>query len=317
MRTNYAWIMTLALAVLGTPRTSVAAEPVPPKPTPDASAQAIHASAIVLDSHVDIPGPHYATKKLDPGQEQRTLQCDLVKMAAGGVDGVFLAAYVGQGPRDDEGYRQAYADVAAQIAAIRRLAEQLHPDRCALAASPVDVERIVRDGKRAIVIGVENGYAIGTDVENVRRLYAMGARYLTLCHNGHNQLCDSCTPLPRLGDKDSEHGGLSGLGRQVVAEMNRLGMMVDVSHLADASVRDVLAASRTPVIASHCGCRAVYSHRRNLSDEQLRAIAARGGVVQIVTVASFLRSPRSVEKDASAGGPRATFATFSIIWTMP
>lgn len=265
-----------------------------------AKAREIHTRALTLDTHVDIAGPQYATPQLDPGIDHPRLQCDLVKMAAGGVDGVFLAAYVGQGARDAEGYRRAHQAVMEQITAIRRLATQMYPDRCALATEPDDVVRIAQAGKRAILIGIENGYALGTDLSNVARFRDLGVSYITLCHNGHNQVCDSCNPAPKLGDRQAEHGGLSPFGRQVVAEMNRLGMMIDVSHAAASTFRDVVAASKAPVIASHSGCSAICPHPRNLTDEQLRMLRAHGGVIQIVAVGGFLRAPGAERKKAIA-----------------
>ncbi|MBM4094381.1 MAG: hypothetical protein FJ276_33985, partial [Planctomycetes bacterium] len=249
-----------------------------------ARARQIHAAALTLDTHVDIAGPQYATPQLDPGVDHPRLQCDLVKMAAGGVDGVFLAAYVGQRARDAEGYRRAHQTVMDQITAIRRLATAMYPDRCELATTPDDVERNAAVGKRAIMIGIENGYALGTDLSNVARFHDLGVRYITLCHNGHNQICDSCNPAAKLGDQEAEHHGLSPLGRQVVAEMNRLGIMIDLSHAAESTFRDVVAVSKAPVIASHSGCSAVNPHPRNLTDEQLQMLRANGGVIQIVAV---------------------------------
>lgn len=265
-----------------------------------ARAKQIHIRALTLDSHVDIAGPQYATPQLDPGVDDPRLKCDLVKMATGGLDGVFLAAYVPQQARNAQGYRRAYQAAMEKVSAIRRLATSLHPDRCELATTPGDAERIAARGKRAIAIGVENGYALGTDLANVRRLFDLGVRYLTLCHNGHNQICDSCNPAPKLGDKESEHGGLSPFGRQVVAEMNRLGMMIDLSHAAASSFRDVMSASRAPVIASHSGCWALNRHPRNLTDEQLKMLRVNGGVIQIVAVGGFLKPPSPERKKAIA-----------------
>jgi len=214
-----------------------------------AKARQIHARALTLDTHVDIAGPQYATPQLDPGIDHPRLKCDLVKMAAGGVDGVFLAAYVSQQARGAEGYRRAHQAVLDQIAAIRRLATAMYPDRCELATTPDEVVRIAATGKRAIMIGIENGYAVGTDLSNVARFRDLGVRYITLCHNGHNQICDSCNPAAKLGDQEAEHHGLSPFGRQVISEMNRLGIMIDVSHAAASSFRDIVADSKAPVIA--------------------------------------------------------------------
>ena len=265
-----------------------------------AKARQIHALALTLDTHVDIAGPQYATPQLDPGVDHPQLKCDLVKMTAGGVDGVFLAAYVSQQARDAAGYRRADQAVMEQISAIRRLATAMYPDRCELATTPDEVERIAATGKRAIMIGIENGYALGTDLSNVARFRDLGVRYITLCHNGHNQICDSCNPAAKLGDQEAEHHGLSPYGRQVVAEMNRLGIMIDLSHAAASTFRDVVAVSKAPVIASHSGCSALNRHQRNLTDEQLQMLRANGGVIQIVAVGGFLKTPSPERKKAIA-----------------
>ncbi len=252
-------------------------------------AKAIHKKALTLDTHVDIPGTQYATEALDPGIDNPKLKCDLVKMNKGGVDGVFLAVFVGQDKRDAEGYKKAYESAMAKFEAIHRLTEKMYPERCELATSPEDVERIAKTGKRAIMIGVENGFAIGKDASNVERFYNLGARYITLSHNGHNDICDSCNPRKKLGDKKAEHNGLSKFGKKVVAEMNRLGIMADVSHISVKSFHDLIKVSKAPIIASHSGCRALAEHPRNLNDEQLKALARNGGVIQIVAVGGFLK----------------------------
>jgi membrane dipeptidase len=260
-------------------------------------ARAIHQRVLTLDSHVDIAGEHYATEKLDPGIDHPQLRCDLVKMTQGGVDGVFLAVYVPQSSRDAQGYQSASEAAMAKFEAIHRLAETMYPDRCESAVSADQVEAIVARGKKAIMIGVENGYPIGEDLGRLEEFHRLGARYITLSHNGHNQICDSCNPRPQLGDPQSEHGGLSAFGERVVAEMNRLGILIDVSHIARDSFYDVLAVSKSPVIASHSGCRALCDHPRNLDDEQLRALAAHGGVIQIVAYGPFLKPP-SAERNS-------------------
>ncbi len=260
-------------------------------------ARAIHSRIITLDTHVDIAGPEYATDKLDPGTNHPKLQCDLVKMTAGGVDGVFLVVFVAQGPCNEQGYRQAWHAAAEKFEAIHRLVKR-YPERCALATSPDQVRQVARSGKHAVMIGVENGYPIGTDLGKLRECYRLGARYVTLCHNGHNQICDSCNPRKELGDRPSKYHGLSDFGKRVVGEMNRLGMMIDVSHLAPDSFWDVLETSEAPIIASHSGCRALCDHPRNLDDRQLKALAAGGGVIQVVSVGSFLKRPSPQRKVA-------------------
>jgi len=266
-------------------------------------AKLIHEKVLTLDTHVDIPGSRYATEAFDPGIDHPKLKCDLVKMNKGGVDGVFLAAYVRQRKRDAEGYKNAYESAMGKLKAIRRLTEKMYPDRCELVTSPDDVERIAKTGRRVIMIGVENGFAIGKALSNVKKFYNLGVRYITLSHNGHNDICDSCNPRKKLGDKAAEHNGLSKFGEKVVAEMNRLGVMVDVSHVSVKSFYDVIKVSKAPVIASHSGCRGVAEHSRNLYDKQLKALAKNGGVIQIVAYSGFLKqdSPERRKEIKSLG----------------
>jgi len=260
-----------------------------------AEAAKIHQHAITLDSHVDIGGARYATSEMDPGIENPRLKCDLVKMSKGGMDGVFLAVYVGQSPALDEvGFKAAYEAAMVKFEAVHRLTEQMHPDKCTLVTSADGVRKAVKTGKRAIMIGIENGYPIGTDLSLIRKYYDLGARYITLSHSGHNQICDSSGPEQPM------HGGLSEFGGRVVAEMNRLGMMIDVSHVSEKTFWNVLRMSKAPVIASHSGCTALNSHDRNLTDEQLRALARNGGVIQIVALGSFLKADSPERRQAMA-----------------
>ena len=261
-------------------------------------AKLIHKKALTIDTHVDILNAQYATKERDPGIDNPKLKCDLVKMNKGGMDGVFLAVYVEQKKRDAEGYKNAYESAMGQFEAIHRLTEKMYPDRCELATSPGDVERIAKTGKRVIIIGMENGFAIGKDISNVERFYNLGARYITLSHNGHNDICDSCNPRKKLGDKETEHNGLSEFGKKVVTEMNRLGIIADASHISVNSFYDLIKVSKAPIIASHSGCRALADHSRNLDDEQLKALAKNGGVIQIAAVGGFLRLVSSERRKA-------------------
>ncbi|MBN1588813.1 MAG: dipeptidase [Pirellulales bacterium] len=263
-----------------------------------ATAQRIHDRAVTLDAHVDIAGTRYATDKLDPGIDHPELKCDLVKMKRGGVDGVFLAVWTRQQRLDAAGYREAWRTAVQQFDAIHRLTDRLYPERCELATSPADVLRIARSGKRAVMIGVENGYPIGTDLAKLEKLYAMGARYMTLCHCGHNQICDSLDANQELGDKEQAYHGLSAFGERVVAKMNRLGMMIDVSHVSRESFYDAIKSSKAPVIATHVGARACFDTPRNLDDRQLKALAAHGGVIQIYVVGSFLKTPTPERQQA-------------------
>lgn len=248
-------------------------------------ARAFHGDHLLLDSHVDIPSANYATEKMDPGAKDSGLRCDLVKMEKGGVGGVFLAVYVPQTPElNPEGYAHAQAFAETRFAAIKRLTETLHPDRCAVAVSPDDVLRIAKTGRRAIMIGVENGFPLGEDLSRLKDYHDRGARYVTLCHITHNQICDSSSVPEPL------HGGLSAFGKRLVPAMNRLGIMCDVSHISEKSFYDVIALSEAPIIASHSGCAAIYGHDRNLTDDQLRALRKNGGVIQMIALGKYLKA---------------------------
>lgn len=244
----------------------------------------IHLDAITIDTHVDI-GVDYATDEVDPGIDHPRLRCDLTKMERGGMDGVFLAVYVGN--RDDfseQAYQEAQETAAIKLAAIHRLVEEMYPERCELATRSDEVKRIVERGKRAIMIGIENGFPIAEDLAMVKRYFDLGARYITMCHSQHNQICDSSGP------DEPKHNGFSELGKQVVAEMNRLGIMCDVSHMSEKSFWDLIELSKAPIIASHSGCAALNPHNRNLTDEQLKALAKKGGVIQVVALGGFLEA---------------------------
>jgi membrane dipeptidase len=261
------------------------------QPPPDEQllkkAKAIHERVITLDTHVDIPSANY-----DPG-EKSTAKCTIPKMEKGGLKAVFLAVYVGQSPQlDEEGYKRAYDQAMAKFNAAHRVAETLYPDRCAIATSPDEVERIAKTGKRVFMIGIENGYPIGTDLSLISKYYDLGARYITLSHSGHNQICDSSGPAQPM------HNGLSAFGRLVVAEMNRLGIMIDVSHISEKSFFDVIGESKAPIIASHSGCTALTASDRNLTDAQLKALARNGGVIQVVALGSYLRGDSPERRQA-------------------
>ncbi len=274
----YAIVLAAPLA-LGV---ALAARQAPADATLMAKAKAIHEKAITIDTHVDIGGATYATEKLDPGLPT-SRKCDLPKMKAGGLDAVFLAAFVSQRPDlTATGFKPAYDQAIAGLDAVNRLAK-MHPELCELGRGPADVERIAKTGKRVILTGVENGYPMGDDVANLKAFYDRGARYITLVHGSHNQLADSSGPAEPL------HNGLSELGKKTVVEMNRLGVMVDVSHASAKSFWDAIAASRAPIIASHSGCKALSPSGRNLDDAQLKALTKNGGVIQIVALASYLK----------------------------
>ncbi|HSE52508.1 MAG TPA: dipeptidase, partial [Gemmatimonadales bacterium] len=250
-----------------------------------ARARAIHERVLTLDTHADI-NPANFTPERNYTQRLAT-QVNLPKMEEGGLDAAFFIVYVGQ--RNDftpEGYARAHEAALEKFAAIHRLTRELAPDRIGLALTAADVRRIYAGGKKVALIGIENGYPIGTDLGNVKKFYDLGGRYLSLAHNGHSQLSDSNT-----GERDGVwlHNGLSPLGRQVIAEMNRLGIMVDISHPSKQSMMQTLALSRAPIIASHSGVRAICNHSRNLDDEQLRGLQQNGGVAQLVAFSSYVK----------------------------
>jgi membrane dipeptidase len=250
-----------------------------------ARARAIHDRVMTLDTHVDIDPDNFLPGEVNYAQ-RLTTQVDLTKMEQGGLDAVFFSIYVGQGPLDSAGYARAYAQDTAKFNAVHRLAEQLAPARIAIAYTAGDATRIYASGRKVALMGVENGYGIGTDLTRVKEFHDRGARYMSLSHNGHSQLSDSNT-----GEAagDWMWHGLSPLGKQVVAEMNRLGIMIDVSHPSKESMMQTLAITKAPIIASHSGARALCNHSRNLDDEQLRALARNGGVVQMVAFRSYVK----------------------------
>jgi membrane dipeptidase len=244
-------------------------------------ARQIHERVLTIDTHDDIPF-NYATPEVNACGPTR-MQVDVPKMKAGGLDAAFFIVYVGQGPRTAEGNAKAKADALTKFEAIHRMTEQLCPDQIELAYTPNDVERIAKSGKRVALIGIENGYVIGRELSLVRDYYDRGARYMTLAHGAHNDISDSATP------QSPEHNGLSAFGEQVVAEMNRVGMMVDVSHISKAAMMHAVRVSRAPVIASHSSARAVADHPRNMDDEQLLALKKNGGVMQTVAFAAYVK----------------------------
>jgi membrane dipeptidase len=269
-----------------------------------ARARAIHARVLTIDTHIDFEPAHFTaacnyTRRL-------VTQANLPKMRDGGLDAAFFVVQVPQGPLTPAGYADAYSKAVEKFDAVHRLTEQLAPKEIQLALTSADVSRIAQTGRAVAVIGIENGYPVGTDISRVREFYQRGARYMGLAHTGHNQLADS-----HSGEavKDAPNEGLSALGRDVIAEMNRVGMMVDLSHLSRTAALQAIALSKAPVIASHSAVRALVDHNRNLDDEQLMAVKRNGGVVQVVAYAGYLRagarSGRAPIRNAVAAGTLA------------
>jgi membrane dipeptidase len=270
-----------------------------------ARARAIHERVIALDTHNDIDPQNFTascnyTMRL-------TTQVNLPKMKEGGLDVSFFIVYVGQGELTPAGYDAAYRAAVAKFDAVHRLTEQIAPNQIELALTPADVTRIARSGKKVAVIGIENAYPLGTDLRRVKEFYDRGGRYMSVAHNGHNQLADSHT-----GEAGNEWkwGGLSPFGREVIQEMNRLGMMVDVSHPSKASILQAIGLSRAPVIASHSSVRKLADQSRNMDDEMLMAMKTNGGVVQINAVADFIKADPK-ERAPAIAALRAEFGLAS------
>jgi len=261
-----------------------------------ARARAIHERVITLDTHDDI-NPANFTRQKNYTQRLET-QVNLPKMVEGGLDASFFIVYVGQGALTQEGYDGAYKQAVAKFDAVHHLTEEIAPDQIELALTAADVTRIAKSGKKVALIGIENGYSIGTDIKRVKEFYDRGGRYMSLAHNGHSQLADSNT-----GERNGVwmHNGLSELGKQAIAEMNKWGIMVDLSHPSKAANMQAMALSKAPVMASHSAARALADHSRNLDDEQLMALKANGGVVQTVAFASYVKinKPDSAERTAA------------------
>ncbi|MBM87239.1 MAG: peptidase M19 [Gammaproteobacteria bacterium] len=250
-------------------------------------ARKIHDRVITLDTHADINTANF-TATSNYTQDLDT-QVNLPKMEAGGLDVAWFIVYTGQGPLDEEGYTAAHANAIDKFEAIHRLAEEIAPDRIELAYTSEDVRRISASGKKVAMIGIENAYPIGSDISRIKDFYERGGRYMSLAHNGHSQFSDSQTGEPT---NDYLHGGLSDMGRQAIAEMNRLGIMVDISHPSKDSIMQSIELSRAPVIASHSSARALTDHTRNLDDEMLYAIRDNGGVVQTTAFSSYVSEAR-------------------------
>lgn len=253
----------------------------------EAKAKRIHEKVITLDTHDDINVKNF-TDSINYSQNLDT-QLNLPKMEEGGLDVAWLIVYTGQDSLNVEGYAKAEENAMAKFNAIHRLCEELAPNKIELALTSDDVRRIYANGKKVAMIGVENAYPMGEDLSNFEKYHKWGARYISLSHNGHSQFCDSHT-----GEQDSTwlHNGLSDLGKKAVNEMNRLGIMIDVSHPSKESMLQMIALSKAPIIASHSSARALCNHSRNLDDEQLMQLKKNGGVAQAVALNAYLNTEK-------------------------
>ena len=250
-------------------------------------AKEIHNRILVLDTHVDINVANFTAN--NNYTEDLENQVNLPTMEAGGMDVAWFIVYTAQGPLTAEGYKNAYKNAISKFEAIHRLTNEIAPDRIGLALNSSEARALHRLGKKVAMIGVENAYPLGKDISRVKEFYDRGARYMSLSHNGHSQFCDSNT-----GEKDSlwVDRGVSNLGKQVIAQMNKLGMMIDVSHPSKQSIKDMIALSKAPIIASHSSARALCDHSRNLDDEQLEWMKSNGGVIQTVAFSSYINSEK-------------------------
>lgn len=251
-------------------------------------ARDIHDRVITIDTHNDInPGNFSAERNYTM---DLNTQVNLPKMEDGGLDVSWMIVYVGQGPLTPEGYATAYDAAVAKFEAIHRLTEEIAPEQIEIAYTSEDVRRIAASGKKVAMIGIENAYPIGLNLSNIREFQERGGRYMSLSHNGHSQFSDSNT-----GERDNVwmHDGLSDLGKQAVAEMNRWGIMVDISHPSKDAIMQMIELSEAPVMASHSSARRLNDVSRNLDDEQLKAVQANGGVVQTVAFRSYVDSEKN------------------------
>ncbi|MRR19672.1 membrane dipeptidase [bacterium] len=247
-------------------------------------ADKLHSSILAVDTHCDTP-MRLSRGGLDLGVRNEKGCVDFPRMKEGGLDAEFFAIFIGQGPRNPEAFGAAHLQTLVTFDSIRANVSR-NSEMAGIALTPDDAYRLKSEGRVSVFIGIENGYPVGTEISRISQYYDLGARYITLCHSFNNDICDSST------DKSGpEHNGLSALGEEIVKEMNRVGMIVDVSHISDDSFYDVLNVSKAPVIASHSSCRALCESPRNLNDEMLQALKKNGGVIQICILSDYLKQP--------------------------
>jgi membrane dipeptidase len=256
----------------------------------EAKAWKLQAKILTVDTHCDT-AMSMTRPNWDIGERHETGKpgsglIDLPRMKEGGLDALFFGCFVGQGARTPEGYAQAKTRVLLMLDAVDKMGEK-YPNLVAKATTPADAYRIKKEGKRVAFIGIENGYAIGRDLSLVGQYAKRGVRYLTLVHSSDNDICASATDRNSPADE-----GLSDFGREVVAECNRQGVMVDVSHMSEKTFYDVLKISKSPIFASHSCCRAICDNPRNLTDDQMRALAKNGGVLQMCFLSGYLKAPK-------------------------
>ena len=256
--------------------------------TIEQKAEKIHDEIVSIDTHSDTPlnflEPDFDIGKWNNFDSTHT-RIDFPRMKAGRLDAAFMAVFIGQGERSEAGNAKAKQRALDIFDALHKKIS-LYPDQAQIAYKSNDVYNIKKDGKSTVYIGVENGYPIGNDLNNIKEFYDLGARYITLSHTRNNDICDSSTDK-----KGPEYNGLSEFGEEVVKEMNRLGMIIDVSHISDSAYYDVLKLSKTPIIASHSSVRAICDNPRNFDDDMLYALKENGGVIQICILSDYIKTP--------------------------
>jgi len=250
------------------------------------TAEAIHERIFAFDSEVDTP--HLITDGTINPCGPTELQVDIPKMRAGGLDGAAFVIWVQQTERSPEAYEAAQTEGMRQLDAFLNVVNILCPDQIAVAKSASDMDAIHKDGKLVALMGMVNGFPLGADLEWLQTYYDKGLRYISFTHLGHNDLADSARPSAELGDGPTEHDGLSDLGRQLIDEMNRLGMIVDASQVSMKALADMATHTKAPIIASHSSVFSLVPNPRNITDDGLLAIKQTGGVVQIVAFSGYL-----------------------------
>lgn len=283
----------LALVAATAPMSAQAADPV--------AARKLHEGLLTLDTHLDTPA-NFGRPGWDildrHSADKDGSQIDYPRMVEGGLDGGFFAIFTNQGPRTPEATRAARDAAIIRGVEIREMVAK-HGDKFALALKADDAERIAAQGKRVVFVSVENSYPMDGDITLLSTFYALGVRISGLAHFKNNDMADSATDTP-------ERHGLSPLGRQFVAEANRLGVVLDGSHSSDEVLDQLIALSKTPVILTHSGCKAVFNHPRNVDDARIKALAASGGVIQVDAYSSYLiETPKNAERDAAMAALRA------------
>ncbi len=265
--------------------------------TLEQKAEKMHDEMVSIDTHSDTP-LNFLEPDFDIGQwnnfDSTHTRIDFPRMKAGRLDAAFMAVFIGQGKRNEEGNKKAKQRALEIFDALHEKIS-LYPDQAEIALKADDVYSIKEKGKSTVYIGVENAYPIGNDINNIKEFYDLGARYITLCHTRNNDICDSSTDK-----KGPEFNGLSPFGEEVVQEMNRLGMIIDVSHISDSAYYDVLRLSKTPIIASHSSVRAICDNPRNFDDDMLYALKENGGVIQICILSDYIKEPKPYPERDSA-----------------